>query len=154
MVEHSREEDYPGLSQSPIPKPKADSISVTDISDKGVSALVESMSPDVLLDFVTEHSERLGRLEVAKVELELLRERNRLAEIRESARLREAAHRQRITVATLFASLLIVVSSFVYSGLENDRSLSEKVINVLLGVLGGSGATAAIISRSKFDGSD
>lgn len=68
---------------------------------------------------------------------------------RENNRHREEAGRQYLGFASLVSVVVIVLSAFTYAGMTRDNSLSEKVIDTMIGVLGGGGAAVAFVKKQR-----
>lgn len=75
-------------------------------------------------------------------------------EEREKHRHSEEKGRQSIIFASLAAVTVVFLSSFVYSGVTGKEGLSEKVIDTMLGVLGGGGAVAVAVASKRNNSSN
>ena len=65
----------------------------------------------------------------------------------ESNRHKEEKGRQNLALASLLLVLAIVVSAFIYSAVTEDSTLAEKVIDTMIGILGGGGAAVAFVKK-------
>jgi hypothetical protein len=123
------------------PRPDTPNIILSQISSSESSmADLAKYDPGRLIGIAEEHNRQLG---------DYFKRRNDFDHKREENRHKEEKGRQSIVFASLGVVVAIVVSAFLYSGLTKDNKLSEKVLDSLLGVLGGSGAAALVIKRKS-----
>lgn len=132
-------------SEGPLPefppRPDTPNIILSQISNSESSmANLAEYDPGRLIGIAEEHNRQLG---------DYFKRRNELNRECERNRHKEEKGRQNIVFASLGAVIVIVVSAFVYSGFTKDNNLSEKVLDSLLGVLGGSGAAALVMKRKS-----
>ena len=89
----------------------------------------DRLTPEQVLDLARRRTD-------GKNELLLQKENNRHV---------EECKRQNIALTSLVVLTFIISAAFLYSGITGDRVLSERVLTLLLGALGGSGVTALIL---------
>ena len=128
----------PSNSEQYPPAPDASGINVTEvsISPEHINALVQE--PELLAQFLSEYNTQLNSIEAKKLTLAATKEGNRH---------NEEIGRQRITFAILGGILIVVLSSFLYSGLTKDKDMPKEVINMFLAAIGGGGAAVVLVRR-------
>jgi len=102
------------------------------ISPMAFEALAKE-SPDQLLKFVESYDERQLRFYSLKEEN---KHRQQI----------EQEKTKRFGMGLIFAT---IASVMIYSGLTGDKTLSEKIINVAIGALGGLGAGAVFLQKKS-----
>lgn len=86
---------------------------------------------------------------IKNLELKSAAKRLELEAIKENHRHKEAMDRQRLVIAGLATTFVVVTSSFIYSSKTGDTSISEKILDALLGSVAGGGAAAFVLAKKK-----
>ncbi|NEQ53606.1 MAG: hypothetical protein F6K11_26310 [Leptolyngbya sp. SIO3F4] len=131
-----------GEGRLPEP-PEPDNIpgaALSRLSPSQYQDLLRQVGPDKLLEIAENYSIRIDERETERLKLESKKEDHRHE---------EEMGRQRLAITGLIIAVIIVISSFFYSGITEDKSISEKVLNILLGVLGGGGAVTVLTKNGK-----